>query len=283
MVFVLGRLVRSPRARIGIYFMAFTILVALASPFISPHDPNAINVGGRLSPPLSGGYLFGSDDVGRDILSRTLWSARVSLFIAIVSVAIAVIIGLPLGLAAGYYGRTVDEVISRLVDIMLALPPILLALVIVTILGAGIFNITIAIGIAYFPGMVRITRSGVLSERQKLYVEAAKSKGESNLYIVFSHILPNIQGPLIVQSTLNLSTAMLYEAFLSFVGLGVQPPTPSWGSMISLGQQFLQTAPWIAIFPGIFLSIAVLGFNLLGDGMRDAFDPRLLEGGKFHE
>jgi peptide/nickel transport system permease protein len=278
LVVSLRRLWRSPRAKIGLCFIAVIAFLSLAAPVISPFGPNTLDINERLLPPLSGLHIFGTDDIGRDILTRTMWAGRVSLSIAVVSVAFALLIGLPLGLIAGYRGKLTDEGISRFVDVMLAFPPILMALVIVTLLGPGIVNLGLAIGIAYFPGMVRIIRGGVLVEKQKLYVEASKAKGESSFYIITSHILPNIQGPLLVQVTLNLSTAMLYEAFLSFVGLGVQSPTASWGSMISQGQGFLQSSPWIAIFPGIFLSIAVLGFNLLGDGMRDAFDPRLLEG-----
>ena len=279
----LRRLWRSPRAKIGLSFVVGIAFLAVAAPVISSYDPNGLDIAHRLLPPASGWHIFGTDDIGRDILTRSMWAGRISLSVAVLSVAVALLIGLPLGLAAGYRGKLVDETISRFVDVMLAFPPILMALVIVTILGPGIWDLSLAIGIAYFPGMVRIIRGGVLVEKQKLYVEASKAKGESGLYIIASHILPNIQGPLLVQSTLNLSTAMLYEAFLSFVGLGISAPTASWGSMISSGQGFIQSAPWMAVFPGIFLSIAVLGFNLLGDGLRDAFDPRLLEGGGRHE
>jgi peptide/nickel transport system permease protein len=241
---------------------------------LAPYDPNKIDMADRFAAP-SLEHPFGTDDFGRDILSRVMVGARVSLMVGLIAVGISAVVGSSLGLVSGYSGRVTDEVIMRAMDVLFAFPAILLAITIMAILGRGIGNAMIAIGIVYIPIFARIARGSVLSVRENEFVEAARAIGTSDLRIMLRHIFPNILSPLIVEITLSLSFAILAEAALSFFGLGTQPPDPSWGRMLSEGRAYFQQSIWLAIFPGLAIMMTVLGFNLLGDGLRDALDPRL--------
>ena len=259
----------------GLSLLLVVFFLAIATPNIHGYGYAEIHAKDTfMNPNLE--YLFGTDHFGRDVLTRVNFGLRVSLIIGILAVLISVIIGVPTGLLSGYYSGKTDEVIMRITDIMLAFPPILLALLIITILGPSLGSLILAIGISYIPQFIRIVRGSVLSIREKEYVEAAKSLGFSNLNIMSKQILPNVLSPIVVQATINVSFAILYEAVLSFVGLGIQPPNPTLGGMISDGRPYLEISPWMSIFPGIVLSILILGVNLLGDGLRDALDPRLM-------
>jgi peptide/nickel transport system permease protein len=271
---VFQRLMGSRLAAIGAVIIALLILLAVFGPLISPYDPNDIDMSNRVQPP-SLAHPFGTDDFGRDILSRVLTGARVSLKVGIIAVGISMSIGTLLGLVSGYYGRWTDEIIMRSMDILFAFPAILLAIAIVAALGPGVTNAMIAIGIVYTPIFARITRGSVLAVREQVYIEAAKSTGCGDSRILSHHILPNVSAPIIVEITLSLAFAILAEAALSFLGLGTQPPDPSWGRMLSEGRSFIQMAPWIGVFPGLAIMLTVMGFNFLGDGLRDALDPRL--------
>jgi len=250
------------------------IVLALVGPALTPHDPLALDMDARLGPP-SLQHPFGTDDFGRDVLSRVLSGASVSLKVGVIAVSISMIIGTLLGAISGYYGRWVDEVIMRLMDVLFAFPAILLAIAILAALGPGISNAMIAIGIVYTPIFARITRGSVLTVRQEVYVDAAESIGCRDSRILFRHILPNVVAPIIVETTLSLAFAILAEAALSFLGLGTQPPDPSWGRMLSESRAYIQDAPWLGIFPGLAIMVTVMGFNFLGDGLRDALDPRM--------
>ncbi len=249
------------------------ILMALFAPWLAPHDPTA-QIGKRLLPP-GGDYALGTDEFGRDILSRILFGARISLWVGMLSVSIALLGGALLGLISGYYGGIADHLIMRVMDVIFSVPAIVLAIGITGILGPNLTNAMIAIGIVYAPTFARVTRGPVLSVMQREYVEAARAVGSTSPRIIFWHVLPNIAAPLIVQTTLSLSTAILTEAALSFLGLGIQPPEPSWGTMLGTGRKYMELAPWVAVFPGVAIMLTVLGFNLLGDSLRDILDPRL--------
>ncbi|MEW5960763.1 MAG: ABC transporter permease [Chloroflexota bacterium] len=270
----LRRLSRQPLSIFSGMLVISLILTAIFGPVLAPDDPNAIDMSHRFAPP-SPEHLFGTDDFGRDILSRVMVGARVSLMVGIIAVGLSATVGSFLGLVAGYSGRFTDEIIMRAMDILFAFPAILLAIAIMAALGRGVGNAMIAIGIVYIPIFARIARGSVLSVREEEFVEAARASGASNSRIMFRHILPNILSPLIVEITLSLSFAILAEAALSFFGLGTQPPDPSWGRMLSEGRAYFQQSAWLAIFPGLAIMLTVLGFNLLGDGLRDALDPRL--------
>lgn len=249
-------------------------LVALAAPVLAPYDPIRQGVGPPLaSPQLE--HVMGTDQFGRDIYSRLLFGARISLRLGLVSVGIAALFGLILGLVAGYYERFVGMLIVGLMDIMLAFPGILLAIAIVAVLGPSLTNAIIAIGISTIPGFTRMVRGSVLSEKHNVYVEAARVIGCSDVRLVARHILPNITSPLIILATLGLGLAILSGAALTFIGLGAQPPTPEWGAVLVGGRNYLRVAPWITAFPGIAIMISVIAINLLGDGLRDALEPRL--------
>jgi peptide/nickel transport system permease protein len=270
----LRRLRRQPLSIFSGLLVTILILTAIFGPLLAPYDPNAINMSQRFpSPSLE--HPFGTDDFGRDILSRVMVGARVSLMVGIIAVGLSATVGSFLGLLAGYTGRFTDEVIMRAMDILFAFPAILLAIAIMAALGRGVGNAMIAIGIVYIPIFARIVRGSVLSVREEEFVEAARATGSSNGRIMFRHIFPNVLSPLIVEITLSLSFAILAEAALSFFGLGTQPPDPSWGRMLSEGRAYFQQSAWLAIFPGLAIMLTVLGFNLLGDGLRDALDPRL--------
>ena len=276
----LSQLWRNKTAVAGLVIVLLFFAAAILAPHISPHDPIETSLYDQLKPPAwaeggSSKNLLGTDDLGRDILSRIIWGARVSLLVAVVSVSLAFICGTLIGSLSGYYKGTLDNVVMRIMDIILSFPYILLAIVVVAYLGPNLRNAMIAIGITYVPRFARIVRGSVLEECEKDYVLAARSIGAGNLRIVFVEILPNCLGPLIVQTTLSFASAVLDAAALSFLGLGAQPPTPEWGAMIASSRSLILRASWVMTFPGIAILLAVLGFNLLGDGLRDALDPRM--------
>ena len=268
------RLFHNKLAVTGSIILLVFILMAVFAPFLAPYDPFYMDTEAILSAP-SAPHLLGTDNMGRDILSRIFYGARISLRVSIVSVSIATVAGVILGVAAGYFGRITDGIISRILEIMFAFPEVLLALLIMSILSPSLNNIIIAIGIVYTPIFARITRGAVLSVKDSLYVEAARSIGVRDSTIIIRHILPNILSPILVQITLSLAFAILSEASLSFLGIGVEPDIPSWGIMLNNGRAWIEIAWWVGVFPGIAIALAVLGFNILGDGLRDVLDPRL--------
>jgi peptide/nickel transport system permease protein len=267
------RLVRRRGAMVGLGVIALVILVAAFAPLVAPYDPTTQSWSAVRKAP-SAAYWLGTDEVGRDLLSRIIYGARASLSAGVISVGIAIAIGVPLGLLAGYAGGLVDGLISRVTDAMLACPFLILAIALAAFLGPSLTNAMIAIGVTATPIFVRLTRGQVLSVKAEDYVEAARAVGNPHWRIAFRHILPNVMPALLVQATLTIATAVIAEASLSFLGLGQQPPAPSWGSMLNAAQRFLVNAPWMAVWPGLAIFITVLSFNLLGDGLRDALDPR---------
>ncbi len=268
------RLIHNKLAVTGGVILILFILMAVLAPVIAPYDPYYMDASATLAPP-SAEHLLGTDNMGRDILSRIFYGAQISLKVSIVSVSIATAAGVILGVVAGYFGKFTDGIISRILEIMFAFPEVLLALLIMSILGPSLNNIMIAIGIVYTPIFARITRGAVLSVKDSLYVEAARSIGVKDSIIIVRHILPNILSPILVQITLSLAFAILSEASLSFLGIGVEPDIPSWGIMLNNGKAWIEIAWWVGVFPGIAIALAVLGFNILGDGLRDVLDPRL--------
>lgn len=268
------RLARNQLAVAGACILVFVAIAAVFAPSLSPEDPLEMNPTRLLGPP-SAAHWLGTDEFGRDILSRVIWGARISLYVGAIAVTIAVLVGVSLGLVAGYYGGLLDDAINRVLDVVFAFPTILLALGIVGMLGPSLTNTMIAIGIVYTPVYARLARGTTLSVKERDYVEAATVAGATTPRIIVRHIVPNIAAPLIVQTSLSLSLAILAEASLSFLGLGTQPPDPSWGTMVNTGQRLIELSPWPVVFPGLAIVLAVLGFNLLGDGLRDALDPRL--------
>ncbi|HEX2555555.1 MAG TPA: ABC transporter permease [Microvirga sp.] len=267
------RLKRRRGAMVGLAVIVIVVLAAIFAPWISPYDPIQQSWSAVRKAP-SAAHWFGTDEVGRDVLARILYGARASLLAGVMSVAIAIGIGVPVGLLAGYLGGVVDAVISRLTDAMLACPFLILAIALAAFLGPSLTNAMIAIGVTATPIFVRLTRGQVLATKSEDYVEAARAVGNPHWRIAVRHILPNVLPQLLVQATLTVATAIIAEASLSFLGLGQQPPTPSWGSMLNTAQRFLATGPWMAVFPGLAIFVTVLSFNLLGDGFRDALDPR---------
>ena len=267
------RLCRRKGAMAALVVVVLLILVAAFAPWIAPYDPAATSWSLVRKPP-SWAHWFGTDEVGRDILSRIVFGARASLSAGLVSVSIAVGAGVPLGLLAGYAGGWVDAILSRLVDAMLAIPFLILAIVLAAFLGPSLGNAMIAIGVSATPVFIRLTRGQTLAAKVEDYVEAARAVGNPHWRIALRHVLPNIVPPLLVQASLAIAGAIIAEAALSFLGLGQQPPAPSWGSMLNAAQRFLGQAPWMAFWPGFAIFFAVLSFNLLGDGLRDALDPR---------
>lgn len=265
---------RNKTATFGLYFVWGVVFVAVLAPIISPFDPTANGVGPSLAAP-SADHLFGTDAFGRDVLSRVIHGARVSVMVGFISVAEALIAGVLIGLIAGYVGGWLDAVLMRIMDAILAFPVLVLAIVLVSILGVGVVNVMLAVGLRYIPTFARVTRGEVLSIKEKDFVRSSKLVGASRPRILIGEILPNIISPIIVTSTVLIAYAILAEAGLSFLGLGVQPPRPSWGMMLSRGQTYIRTAPWLAIFPGLALVTTVLSINLLGDGLRDIFDPEM--------
>jgi peptide/nickel transport system permease protein len=267
------RLAKRRTALLGLTVVVFFIALSILAPICSPYDPLATNwTIVRKSPSML--HFFGTDEIGRDILARTMWGSRASLMAGIVSVSLALAIGVPIGLVTGYVGGIVDGIVMRLIDAMLAIPFLILAIALAAFLGPSLTNAMIAIGVSQIPVFVRLTRGQVLSVKHEEYVEAARAVGNPAWRIVLRHILPNIIPPLLVQATLAAAAAIIAEASLSFLGLGQQPPNPSWGSMLNTAKNFLQQAPWMAIWPGLAISGLVLSLNLFGDGLRDALDPR---------
>jgi len=276
----MSQLWRNKTAVAGLILVSFFFAAAIFAPLISPHNPNETSLYDQLKPPVwhdkgTTKNILGTDDLGRDILSRLIYGARVSLLVSMVSVGLAFVLGTFFGSMAGYYKGKLDSLIMRVMDIILAFPYLLLAIVVVAYLGPSLRNAMMAIGITYVPRFARIVRGSVLEECGKDYVTAARSIGARDLRIIFLAILPNCLGPLIVQTTLSFASAILDAAALSFLGLGAQPPTPEWGAMIARSRSLILRASWVMTFPGIAILFAVLGFNLFGDGLRDALDPRL--------
>lgn len=269
------RLFTSWNGRVGLLIIGVTLLIGLATPMVDPYDPAVDSnlAASRFAPSLE--HPFGTDRLGRDVFRRVMHGTRISLTIGFVVVIFSSITGTVLGLVAGYFGKVLDTLIMRLMDILLAFPAILLAIAIVAVRGPGVFNTIIAVAVVGVPGYARVVRSMVLSLRERDYVDAARMIGVSNARIMFFHILPNSLTPIIVQMTLGVGGAILFAAALGFLGLGVQPPAPEWGAMISDGIPFLRQSPHLVFFPGIAIMLTVLGFNLLGDGLRDALDPQL--------
>lgn len=265
---------QSVSAITGLGLICFLVLIALIGPWIAPADPLIPSPLIRLQGP-SIDHLFGTDSLGRDILSRVIYGTRISLMIGVISVGISIIPGTILGLCAGYFGKRVDSVIMRCMDMLLAFPAILLAIFITAILEPSLTNTMVAVGIVYIPHYARIVRASVLSLKGQLFVQAIEHLGGSHRRIIFRHILPNCLPPIIVYATLGMGTAVLQAAALGFLGLGAQPPSPEWGAMLSEGRQYIQLAPHVAAFPGAAILVLVLGFNLFGDGLRDVLDPSL--------
>ena len=259
---------------IGTTLTLLIVALALLANQVAPYDPLVLNARHRLEGPSSD-FRFGTDRLGRDILSRVVHGARSSLGIAATSVMVSLILGSTLGLFAGYFGGALDLVIGRIMDVLFSFPALLLAIAVAAMLGPGVRNTALAIAVVYTPLFVRVIRGPVISERHRDYVQAARVIGASHPAIIYRHILPNVVSPIIIQASAALSTAILIEAALSYIGLGTQPPAPSWGTMLSEGRTFLETAPWMSIFPGLAIALTVLAFNLVGDGLRDAFDPTL--------
>ena len=267
------RLLRRRGAVLGLAVIVLIVLAAVLAPLISPYDPAAQSWSAVRKAP-SAAHPFGTDEVGRDVLARVIYGARASLAAGVVSVAIAIAIGVPLGLLAGYAGGLVDGLISRITDAMLACPFLILAIALAAFLGPSLTNAMIAIGVTATPIFVRLTRGQAMNVKAEDYVEAARAVGNPHWRIAVRHILPNVLPQLLVQATLTIATAIIAEASLSFLGLGQQPPAPSWGSMLNSAQRFLVNAPWMAVWPGLAIFVTVLSFNLVGDGLRDALDPR---------
>jgi peptide/nickel transport system permease protein len=265
---------KNKAAVVGGAIILFYIFIALFAPLLAAHDPFEIQLDKKLQQP-SFEHWMGTDDKGRDILARILYGSRLSMGIGFAAVSFGAFFGIIMGLAAGYYGGWVDTMISRILDVMLAFPGILLALAIISALGPSLVNVMIAVGIFSVPLFARVVRGSTLETKKLEYIDAIRSLGANDGTIIFKHILPNILSPIIIQGTLRLATAILSAAGLSFLGLGAQPPSPEWGTMLSSGRDFLFSAPYIALFPGLAISVLVLGFNLFGDGLRDALDPRL--------
>jgi len=268
------RFLQNKMAVAGSVIVVFLFAVSLAAPWLAPHDPNAIDLKNVLVAP-SGGHPFGTDPLGRDVLSRMIWGAGISLKVGFVATGIAILIGTILGALAGYYGRWVDALIMRFVDIMLCFPTFFLILAVIAILEPSIWNIMIVIGLTGWMGVTRLVRADFISLKERDFVQAARAIGASDLRIIFLHILPNAMASVLVTATLGVAGAILTESALSFLGIGVQPPTPSWGNILTAGKDNIDIAWWLSLYPGLAILTTVLGYNLLGEGIRDALDPRL--------
>ncbi len=270
------RLRKNKIALVGVFIVVFLLFLAAFAPLLTSHDPIVGILADRNMPP-SAEHFLGTDSQGRDIMARIMYGALISVEIGVISVGIAMLAGTFLGIISGYYGKWVDMLVMRFIDIMLAFPAVLLALAIVAILGPSLQNAMIAVGIVNVPFFARIVRSSVLSVKEMEYIEAARAIGCNDVQIIFRHILPNCLAPIIVQATMTVGTAILEAAGLSFLGLGAQPPTPEWGAMLADSKNYLRQAPWSVTFPGLAIMITVLGFNLFGDGLREALDPKSKE------
>ncbi|MCL1925429.1 MAG: ABC transporter permease [Defluviitaleaceae bacterium] len=267
------RVLRNTQVLIGGFIVAVLIIMALFAPILATHDPIAVNIPARLGGP-SAENLLGTDELGRDVLSRLIFGTRISLTIGVLASVIGTILGVSIGVVAGYYGKWIDAIVMRLCDILLAFPGILLALGIITILGASTFNTIVAVSIFAVPGFARIARGQTMQVKKLEYIDAIRAVGASDFRILLKHILPNILSPITVQSTLYVASAIVTAASLSFLGLGTQAPTPEWGTMLASGREFLRQAPHLVLYPGLSILITVLGINLLGDGLREALAPR---------
>lgn len=265
---------RNRRAVVGAVILLIIVFMAIFAPFVTRYEPQKQNMRNRLQPPSSE-HIFGTDQFGRDTYSRVVYGARLSLRVGFLSIALALVVGCALGLVSGYYGGVLDNVIMRIVDVLMALPGFLLALSIVAALGPGMQNVILAIGVSYVPSFARMMRSAVLSTRELDYVDAARALGAKDRRIILSHVLPNSLSPIIVLTTLSMAGAILSAAGLSFLGMGAQPPTPEWGSMISSSRPFIRVSHWAVTIPGLAIFTTVMCLNLVGDGLRDALDPRL--------
>ncbi|MGO4573819.1 ABC transporter permease [Microvirga sp. 2TAF3] len=270
---ILSKFMKNRGALVGAGIVLFFVIVAIAAPLVAPFDPIKPSFMTIRKAP-SAVFWFGTDELGRDVFSRMLWGARASLMAGVVSVSIAVLLGVPFGLVSGYFGGWIDAVISRSTEAMLAIPFLIFAIALASFLGPSLSNAMIAIGLSAMPIFIRLTRGQVLSIKAEDYVEGARAIGLPDFWIILRYILPNVIPPILVQATLTVAGAIIAEASLSFLGLGQQPPNPSWGSMLNTAKNFMDQAPWMSFFPGIAIFLIVLGFNLLGDGLRDALDPR---------
>jgi peptide/nickel transport system permease protein len=271
---VVEALITNPLALAGAIIVVVLSATAILAPWIAPYDYRTINVQRMLQPPCTA-HLLGTDDLGRDVLSRMIWGSRISLAVGFIAVSISTLIGIVLGSLAGYYGRWIDGLVMRFVDIMLCFPSFFLILTIIALLGPSIWNIMIIIGLTSWMGVARLVRAEFLSLSKREFVLAARASGAGDARIIFSHILPNAMAPVFVSAVLGIAAAVLIESSLSFLGIGVQPPVPSWGNMLTEGKDTMAIAWWLSLFPGLAILITVLGYNLLGEGLRDALDPRL--------
>ncbi|MBY7144873.1 ABC transporter permease [Virgibacillus sp. NKC19-3] len=271
-----NKLKRNKPAMVGGILILFFIIVAIVGPFMAPYSPYAQDLVNKLDPP-SADHWFGTDSFGRDIFSRILHGMSITLYIGFFSVALGGTVGVLLGIVSGYYGKRTDSIIMRCMDVLLAFPGILLALAIVSVLGGNLINVIIAVAISSLPIFARITRGSTLSVKNLEYIDAMRALGASDLRIIFKHIFPNITSPIIVQATMYIATAVISASGLSFLGLGAQPPMPEWGAMLSDGRNYLYNAWHVAFFPGVMIVAVVLAFNVLGDGLRDALDPKMKE------
>ncbi len=270
----LQRLVRNPGAVTGLVVLVLLVVAAIAAPVVTVYDPLALAPRERLLPP-SGEHWFGTDSFGRDVYTRVVYGGRVSLQIGFLAVAISSLLGVTVGLISGYFGGSVDNVLMRLVDVMMAFPGLLLALAVVAILGPNLVNAMIAVGVSAAPSYARVTRGAVLQAKEMAFVEAARQSGARAWRIILLHVYPNVLGPIVVIATLGVANAIIAGAALSFLGLGAEPSTPEWGLMLSSGRNYLRHAWWITTFPGLAIMVTVLSINLIGDGLRDALDPRM--------
>ena len=268
------RLRLNKAAMAGMAVIIVLVVVAVLAPVLAPRDPNQTNMKARLQPP-SAEFPLGTDNFGRDMLSRIIYGSRISLYVGFVAVGIGAVFGGVIGAIGGYYGGRLDNFLMRCMDVLLAIPQIILAIAIVGALGTSLLNLMIAVGISQLPRYARVVRASALTVRGQEYVEAARAVGASDARIILENILPNCMAPIIVQSTLGVAQAILSAAALSFLGLGIQPPTAEWGSMLSSGRQFLRNAPYLTFFPGLAISVVVLALNIFGDGLRDSLDPKL--------
>ena len=269
------RLTARPLSVLGAVGAAVAVLVAVLAPLIAPHDPAAANFDVVLAPPLQGGHLLGTDQLGRDVLSRMFYGARSTLAAGVLSTLLGTVVAVPIGLVAGYFRRWADTVISRVVDLVLSFPFLVLAVGLAAIFGPSLTNAILALGIAQIPIVTRVVRAEVMAQRDLEYVQAETVNGTPTGVVLFRRILPNVLNPIVVQASVTIPTAIVGAAILSFLGLGVQPPTADWGNMLAEAQNYLSQAPWLGVFPGVAIFLTTLSFNLLGDGVRDALDPRM--------
>lgn len=272
---LLRKLLKNKLATIGLFIVAIMTIVAILAPFIATHPPNEMNIGKSFLPANTDGHLLGTDNYGRDLFSRLVYGARISMLVGVAAVLFGAVFGTLFGLVAGYFGGRIDSIIMRTMDGLFAFPFILLAITLMTVLSQGLVNVIVAIGIANIPGFARLVRGQVLSVKEEEFIEVTHSLGATHSRIIFRHILPNCLAPLIVYGTMSTAGAIISEAALSFLGLGVQPPTASWGSILKDGKDFLVLNPQMATLSGICILLTVLGINLLGDGLRDALDPKM--------